>query len=113
MKGVLKLVVKLPLLLVVTTAGVVVTVILSKVMAMVLLALKPLPVIVTAVPITPELGSMVIEWVVVKLAVSMLALASCTFMVWVPPELSGTVKVAPVKPPTVLVTVVATSSVSK
>ncbi|MBA7470903.1 hypothetical protein ES707_06191 [subsurface metagenome] len=101
--GTVKVAVKLPKLPVVTDAGSVVTVAPSKVMVTLELAANPLPLTVTVSPTPPSVGSIAILDKVVKVAVASLPVASSAFMVWLPRELAGTVKVTSVKLPRVLV----------
>src|SRR3972149_3849287 len=100
--GTVKVAVKLPVALVVTNAGLVVTVTSSNLMVTFELGVKPLPLTLTVAPTRPEVGVMVIFCTVVKVAVAFLAAASWAFTVWTPLVLAGTLKVA-VKLPLVLV----------
>lgn len=103
---------KLPLASVEIAVGLVVTGTPLYLMIVDMLGLKPVPVTVTVVPGAPVVGEIVIFCSTVKLAIAELALTSWAFMVWLPREVGGIVKVLLVKLPVVLVVVVTALAVT-
>ena len=103
--GTLKSALKLPLLLLLTEAGLVATRSSSKKILIVRLVRKPRPVMVTSVPVLPEVGEIDIDCVTRRLSIAS-NIPSLALISWLPRSASGIRKVV-VKLPRELVEVVA------